>query len=430
MAPADGAGEVVVTGMGVVSSIACDLAGYAAALRAGRCGMRAVAPAAGAPGPVRVQAPVQGFAWRAALARHADTLAPCWRRAQPILRMAPRSLQMSASAAMQAVEAAALLPLAHGAGARVGVVVGGSNLHLAAAYDAARRLDGHAGALNPRHAVYMFDSAQVGALTEIFGFHGPSLTVGAASASGNAALFQAWTWLRAGVLDACLVVGAGSDLSALELEAFDAIGALGGAAMAAQPGRACRPFDRAHDGFVWGEGSAALVLESAAHACARGAAVRGRVLGASLQMDGNHLTDSSVAGEVRAMRAALAAAGLPAAAIAYVNAHGTATALGDRTECAALREVFGARAGAVAVNATKSLTGHCLGASGVLEAVACLLQMDGGFLHPTNNLDDPIDAVLDFVAGAARAGAPALAMSNGFGFGGVNSTIILGKETT
>jgi len=417
--------RIAVTGMGVITSIAADVPSFSAALRAGRSGLQTVSPRAGEPGPPRVLAPVTGFSWREAMERHADHFPEGCARAVKILRAAPRSMHLGVCAALQAMADAGLWP-GCGDERRIGVIVGGSNLHLRSAWDAVHRYGDGAGQVSPRHALHLLDTLHVGALTEIFGCHGPSLTVGGASASGHVALFQAFTWLRAGVLDACLVLGANMDLSPLELEAFNALGALGGEGWETRPTAACRPFDRAHGGFIWGEGSGAVVLERADRAVSRGAARLGELLGVSLVMDGNHLPDSSVAGEVRAMQEALASAARVPADIGYLNAHGTGTPLGDRTECAAIRAVFGDGAGRVAVNATKSMIGHSLSAAGVIEFIACLLQMNGGFLHGTLNLDDPIDPTLDFVAGpVARAGAPAIAMSNGFGFGGFNSSMVI-----
>ncbi|MEX0760286.1 MAG: beta-ketoacyl synthase N-terminal-like domain-containing protein, partial [Tistlia sp.] len=307
---------------------------------------------------------------------------------------------------------------------RVGILVAGSNLQQRDTWENTRR-QAAGRAINPRYGLAFLDSGQVGCLGEIFALRGLGYSVGGASASGSLAIFQAWHWLRSGLLDACLVVGANSDLSPLELEAFELLGALGGAGWEDRPEQACRPFDRRHGGFLWGQGSGALLLERQEAAAARGAPLLGEILGAAVAMDGNHLPDSSAEGELRAMRGALAAAGLGPEAVDYVNAHATSTPLGDETECAALRSLFGARAGAVRVNATKGLTGHCLSAAGVVETVACLLQLEGGFLHPNRNLVEPIDPLLGFVGARAEPASPRVMLKNGFGFGGFNSSLLL-----
>lgn len=420
--------RVVVTGLGTVNALAGDAIGFAAALRAGACGMATVEPAPGEPGGPRVMAPVAGFSWQEDLERHRERLPDCVDRARRILRNNSGSARLSAAAAFQALGGSGLLPAASGS-ERIGIVVAGSNLQQRDVWDNLRRqVEGRA--VNPRYGLSFLDSGQVGCLGEIFGLRGFGYSVGAASASGTMALFQAWHWLRSGLLDGCLVVGANSDLSPLELEGFELLGALGGAGWEDRPEQACRPFDRGHAGFLWGQGSGALLLERRESALARGAPLRGELLGAAVAMDGNHLPDSSTEGEVRAMRGALEAAGLTPRDVDYVNAHATSTPLGDATECAALRTLFGSRAGTVRVNATKGLIGHCLSAAGVVETVACLLQLEGGFLHPNRNLIEPIDPVLGFVGGQAEPASPRVALKNGFGFGGFNSSLVLGCGET
>lgn len=422
------ASDVVVTGLGTVNALADDVAGFEAALRAGRGGFATVAPAPGEPGPPRVLAPVAGFDWRERLERHRAALPGCVERARRVLRNNSGSARLSVAAAFQAIESAGLLPLPEGAGERVGVLVAGSNLQQRTVWENARRQAG-GGRVDARYALTFLDSGQVGALGEIFGLRGPGFSLGGASASGTLALFQAWQWLSAGFLDGCLVVGANLDLSPLELEGFELIGALGGAGWEERPQEACRPFDRGHGGFVWGEGSAALLLERRAVAEARGAAPRGALLGGAVAMDGNHLPDSSPDGELRAMRGALAAAGLGPEAIGFVSAHATSTPLGDATECEALRRLLGARAGRVPVNALKGLTGHGLSAAGVVQALACLLQLEGGFLHPNRNLEAPIDEALRFVGASAEPAPEGAALANGFGFGGFNASLVLAGAT-
>lgn len=418
--------DVVVTGLGTVNALAHDVAGFAAALRAGRGGFATVAPAPGEPGPPRVLAPVAGFDWRAALERHRPGLPDCVGRARRLLRGSSGSARLSVAAALQAVEDARLLPLPEGAAERIGVLVAGSNLHQRTVWENARR-QAAGQPVEPRYALAFLDSGQVGALGEVFGLRGPGFTLGGASASGTLALFQAWQWLASGFLDGCLVVGANADLSPLELEGLEQIGALGGAGWEERPQEACRPFDRRHAGFVWGEGSAALLLERRDVAEARGAPPRGALLGAAVAMDGNHLPDSDPAGERRAMAGALAAAGLGPEAVGFVSAHATSTPLGDASECTALRALLGARAGSVPVNALKGLAGHGLSAAGAVQAVACLLQLEGGFLHPNRNLEEPVDGSLRFVGAAAEPLPPGVALANGFGFGGFNASLVLAR---
>ena len=144
-------------------------------------------------------------------------------------------------------------------------------------------------------------------------------------------------------------------------------------------------------------------------------------------LDGNSLANPDVAGEINAMRAALREAGVAAADIGYVNAHGSASVLGDAVECEALAAVFGGHLAGLPVNSTKSLTGHCLFAAGIVEFIACALQLNHGFLHPNLNLTNPLDTRINFAGATARPLQAQLALSNGFGFGGFNSSLVLGK---
>jgi malonyl-ACP decarboxylase len=167
-----------------------------------------------------------------------------------------------------------------------------------------------------------------------------------------------------------------------------------------------------------------MVLESEASARERSHEGLAEMVGASSVLDGTHLPEPCIEGEARAMQDALDAAGLSPQEIDYINAHGTSSPLGDRTECAAIRKTFAGHAGSVWINATKALTGHCISASGVLEGVACVLQIQGGFLHPNVNLERPIDRELRFVGPQSLEVDVEYALSNAFGFGGINSTFV------
>jgi len=195
-----------------------------------------------------------------------------------------------------------------------------------------------------------------------------------------------------------------------------------------EPERASRPFDVDRDGFVMGEGSGVLVLESLEHALQRGARIYAEVIGYGMSADAHHMTDPAPGGEgaVRCMRMAIRDAGIEAADIDYINAHGTSTPVGDKSEIAAIKTVFGEHASSVMVNSTKSMTGHLLGAAGGLEAIISALVIGHGVVPPTINVDnqDP-ECDLDVVPNEARQAKVDIAMSNSFGFGGHNATLIL-----
>jgi 3-oxoacyl-[acyl-carrier-protein] synthase II len=195
-----------------------------------------------------------------------------------------------------------------------------------------------------------------------------------------------------------------------------------------EPEKACRPFDVDRDGFVMGEGAVMFVLEDLEFARARGARVLAEVAGYGASADMHHFTapHPEGAGAIRAMRRALEKAGVQADEVGYVNAHGTSTKLGDIAETKAIHEVFGDHAGKLAVSSTKSVHAHLLGAAGAMEAAACVLAIDRGLVPPTINLDnqDP-DCDLDYVPNTARAARVDVAISNSFGFGGHNATVVI-----
>ena len=192
----------------------------------------------------------------------------------------------------------------------------------------------------------------------------------------------------------------------------------------------CRPFSGNRAGLTLGEAAGILILESLAGALERGAPILGEILGYGVTCDSHHMTapDVGASGAARAMRAALADAGLTPEAVDYINAHGTATPLNDLMETRAIKEVFGPRAGKIPVSSTKSMHGHTLGASGALEAVVALLAITEGFIPPTIHHETPDpECDLDYVTTGARPGAPEVVLSNSFAFGGNNTTVILGR---
>ena len=194
-----------------------------------------------------------------------------------------------------------------------------------------------------------------------------------------------------------------------------------------EPERASRPFDADRDGFVLGEGAGVLVLESLAHARERGARIYAEVAGYGASTDAFHITapDEEGAGAVLSMKRALRDAGLGPEDIDYINAHGTSTPLNDAVETRAIREVFGEHAYRIPVSSTKSMIGHLLGAAGAVEAIACIKSLQTGIIHPTINYETPDpDCDLDYVPNQARETHPRTALSNSFGFGGHNGTLI------
>lgn len=259
-----------------------------------------------------------------------------------------------------------------------------------------------------------------------YGFTGPNMYVATACATGNNAIGEAGKMIERGAADVMLAGSSEACILPLVLAGFGVMGAL--STRNDEPDRASRPFDRDRDGFVPSEGAAVLVLESWSHARARGAHIYGELLGYGTSADAYHISMPAAdgAGAVKSMANALADAGLPPQQIDYINAHGTSTQLNDRAETAAIKKLFGEYAYQLPVSSTKSMHGHLLGAAGVLEALICLKSLEAGLLPPTLNYETPDpDCDLDYVPNQARPAAIKVAMSNGFGLGGHNATIIL-----
>ena len=259
------------------------------------------------------------------------------------------------------------------------------------------------------------------------GVRGPNLCHVSACASGTHGLGEAARLIARGEADAMLAGGAEAPIVGLAVAGFASMKALSTRADA--PTEASRPFDRGRDGFVVGEGAGIFVLESLAAARARGASIRAEIIGYGASGDASHMAapDESGRGAIAAMRRALADARLQPRDLDYVNAHATSTPAGDPIEARALASVLGEHVSAVPVSGTKSMMGHLLGAAGAVEAALCVRALETGVLPPTINLDDPDPecAALDHVANKAREARVDVALSNSFGFGGTNATLIL-----
>ena len=260
-----------------------------------------------------------------------------------------------------------------------------------------------------------------------YGITGPSITVSTACSSGGDAIKLAMMLLRSGEADAMVAVGADSIICPLVTSSLSMAKAL---SREADPAAACRPFDVRRNGFVMGEGGGALVLETEEHARTRGAAILGYILSAASNNDAYHITSPAPDGRgARAcMREALRQAGLGPEDIGYVNAHGTSPPVGDGIEAAAIREVFGACT--PAVSSTKAATGHMMGAGGITEVISCVLACREGVLPATIGTSelDPACEGVDIITAEARKCSVRTAMSNAFGFGGQNSSIIVSAE--
>jgi 3-oxoacyl-[acyl-carrier-protein] synthase II len=308
----------------------------------------------------------------------------------------------------------------------VGVIIGtgiGGMSTLLEGYDT--MLTRGPGRVSPLMTPMMMPNAAAGEVAIRYGLNGAVMSLNAACATGNNAIGEAAERIRRGSETVMLCGGGESVMHPLTLAALSNMRAV--SRRNEEPTRASRPFDADRDGFVMGEGAAVLVLESLEHAAQRGARVYAEFVGYGASCDGFHITAPCEDGKgaALAMEAALADAGLQPEEIEYINAHGTSTDLNDPMETRAIRSVFGAWADRIPVSSTKSMVGHLMGAAGAVEAIACVKTLETGWIHPTINYETPDPACdLDYVPNVAREGRPTIALSNSFGFGGHNATLV------
>lgn len=404
--------RVAITGLGLATPLGNDPDTLAAALGEGRPAIARLDTAFAS----RLGSPV---AARAAI--DAESRFPGQKS-----RMLDRVGQFGLAAAQDAL-AAAGLPLPGGDPDRAGVFVGTGMGGAQTLDDGYKTLYGdNSDRMKPFSVLTAMVGATAAWIALDHGITGPSLTYSTACSSSSVAIGEAWRRIRGGEIDVAVVGGAEAPLTLGTMQAWEALRTV--AAVDAQdPSASCRPFSRDRSGLVLGEGAAMLVLEDWDAARARGAPILAELAGYGLATDVAHLTRPSVEGQARAMRAALASAGMPTDAVDYVNAHGTGTPANDGVECAAIRGVFGAHADRLQVSSTKAMHGHLLGAAGALELAVCVVALRARMVPPTANLrvPDP-ECDLDCVPNSARHGVTLrAAMSSSFAFGGTNAVLVV-----
>jgi 3-oxoacyl-[acyl-carrier-protein] synthase II len=271
----------------------------------------------------------------------------------------------------------------------------------------------------------MIGNMAPGQISIELGLKGPNLCTATACAAGTHGIGQAFHMIRDGICDAAVCGGVESVITPMAIAGFNSMKAL--STRNDEPAKASRPFDRDRDGFIVGEGAGMLILEEREAALERGAAIMAEVVGFGASGDAFHMTAPAPDGEggVRCMQSALKDAGLEPEAIGYINAHGTSTDLNDLTETQAIKTVFGQKAYDIPVSSTKSMTGHLLGGAGGIEAAYTILSIQRGMIPPTINYENPDPELdLDYVPNQARPAEITTAMSNSFGFGGTNGTLV------
>lgn len=264
----------------------------------------------------------------------------------------------------------------------------------------------------------LMNNAAASHVSMTWDLQGPSYTVATACASSNHAMGQAMALIRGGMADVVLTGGSESMLC------FGGIKAWEGLRVMSKDG--CRPFSKTRNGMVQGEGAAVFVFEELDHAVARGAEILAEVAGFAMTSDASDIVTPNMRGAVRAMRGALRDARMAPDEIGYINAHGTGTTINDKTECAAVREVFGSHADRLMISSTKSMHGHLIGGTGAVELVACLMALRDGIIAPTINYEEPDpECDLDVVPNVAREKRVGAVMTNAFAFGGMNAVLVL-----
>ncbi len=345
------------------------------------------------------------------------------------LKRLDRYAQFSVASARMALEDSGLAWSREEPQHRVGVSFGTALGGIANAEDQhAHFLKKGTRGVNQTLALQVFGGSAHSNIAIEFGFRGVGTTNSNSCASGTVAVGEALRYIRDDFADVVIAGGAEAPLSPLTFGAFAIIKTM--SQSTGEPAQACRPFDLGRDGFVMGEGAASLVMEELEHARARGARIYAEVLGYSLNNDAFHMTSPLPSGDssIRAMHGALADAQLAPEQIDYVNAHASSTQLSDRTETMSLKQVFGAHARRLAVSGTKAFTAHPLGATRAIEAALCALAIDQSWIPPTLNRDNPDPACdLDVVPNEGRERELHYVLSNSFGFGGINSCIVLGR---
>ncbi len=409
----NGQRRVVITGVGAVTPIGTAADGLWAGLVARRSAVREITRFDPAPFKSRIAAEIPDFHPH----DHLDA-----RRAKRLDRFS----QLAVASARLALADAELIPAREDAeriGAMMGSALGG--VAFAESQVEEFRREGPRG-LNPSLALAVFAGAASCNIAIEFGFTGPNSTNAMSCASGTIAVGEAFHAIRDGRADVMLAGGAEAPLAPMTFGAFSVIRAM--STRNDDPPHASRPFDASRDGFVMGEGAAVLLLEERGRALARGAPIYAELVGYAFTSDAYHMTAPRPDGRqaARAIRLALADGAVAPTEVGYVNAHGSSTPLNDTTETTALKQVFGDHAYRLTVSGTKGYYGHALGASGAIEAAICALAMARRWLPPTLNLDHPDPGCdLDCLPHEGRAAAPDVVLSNSFGFGGINASLVL-----
>jgi len=411
--------RVVITGMGAVTPVGLTLSETWDNLVQGVSGVDYVTQIDPSPYPTKIAAEIKGF----------DPLKYLPRK---VARKMARVSQIAIAAAQEALQDAGIswpLRESERSGVIMGIALGGFDLYQHAIWESSKK---GVMRVRPMVATGGLPNMPTFHVNEHFGIRGLSETVVTACASGTQAIGRALEAIRNGVVDMVITGGAEALICDFFFSGFTNMKAI--STHNEPPQKASRPFDANRDGFIIGEGAGVLVLESLRHALARGAHIYAEVLGAGLSSDAYHVAapDPTGRGAQSAMEKALLDAGVAPEDVDYINAHGTSTPLNDKVETMAIKNALGEHAYDVVVNSTKSMIGHAFGGAGGIEAIVTAKSIETGIVHPTINYENPDPACdLDYVPNKARrlVNGIRVGISNSFGLGGQNATLVLGKYT-
>lgn len=408
--------DIVVSGIGITSAIGQGVKQFTEALMQGRSNFRVMERIGR---QVNVSSSEKPALVSKFLGAEIQNLTIPDRIPESLLRTASFSSQVGLATLCEAWADAGLHEIDP---SRIGLVVGGSNFQQRDIVLLQAKYNHNIEFLRPSYGMSFLDSDICGLCTSSFPIAGFAHTVGGASASGQVAILQAAQAVQTGQVDACIAMGVLMDISFWECQAFQSLGAMGSANYANEPARACRPFDQDHDGFIFGESCGVVVIENAKSANIREKKPYAKLLGWATAMDGNRNPNPSFTGETRALKAALKHANIDASCLDYINPHGTGSVIGDETELNAIRECGLNHA---FINTTKSIVGHGLTAAGAVEVIATLIQMKEKRLHPSINLDNPIDDNFNWVKQYPVEHQIKNSLNISLGFGGINTALCL-----
>jgi 3-oxoacyl-[acyl-carrier-protein] synthase II len=407
--------RVVITGLGVVSPVGKDVATFWDSLCKGKSGISRIESFDAANYPSKIAGEIKDMDFSTVVEPKE-------------VNRTDRNILFALFAAQQAVKDSGL-DLANEDLTRFGSIIGSGIGGLKTLEtEHAKMLARGPGRVSPFLVPMMIPDMSAGRVSIEYGFKGPNFSVVSACASAAHSLGEAFMGIKAGMMDVAIAGGCEAGITPLSFAGFSSMKAL--SCRNDVPEKASSPFDKKRDGFVMGEGSGLIILESLEHALARKARIYAEFLGYGATGDAYHISAPAPEGEgaQRAMAMALTGAGLRASDIDYINAHGTSTDLNDKLETFAIRKVFGEHAKQINISSTKSMTGHLLGASGGIEFVATVLSICNNKIHPTINYEDPDpDCDLNYTPNIAVSRNVRYAMSNSFGFGGHNAALVVGK---